>query len=121
MTSCDDGIVMFRFYRPDAAVVKVLGTFNGWAGDSLQMTSDGDGWWSLQVELPDGEYRFRYMADGHWFTDFAANGVENRRNGWNSILVVPERRRAKAELNEKETNKLRLQQNDNEDRLSIAA
>jgi hypothetical protein len=36
-----------------------------------------------------GEYRFRYWADGHWFTDYASHGVELGKHGWNSVLVVP--------------------------------
>ena len=95
MTSCDrDGVVTFRFYRPNVSLVSVLGTFNGWCGDSLPMASAGDGWWSLEAELPAGDYRFRFFADGEWFTDFAANGVENAKFGWNSVLIIPEQQPA---------------------------
>ena len=55
------------------------------------MRPRGDGWWTAAVPLPHGEYRFRYVADGVWYTDFASNGVERTRKGtWNSILVVPQ-------------------------------
>ena len=97
MTSLDrDGCVTFRFYRPGVKEVKVLGTFNGWSGDSLTMSAAGNGWWTVTAELPAGEYRFKYWIDndteaGEWFSDFAANGVEFGRYGWNSILVVPQR------------------------------
>ena len=89
-----DGRVEFRFFRPDAADVKVLGTFNGWDGDSLILESAGDGWWSAIADFEPGEYRFRYWADGHWFTDFASHGVEMGKHAWNSVLIVPERRRS---------------------------
>ena len=85
-----DGRVEFRFYRPNAADVKVLGTFNKWDGDSLVLESEGDGWWSAIANLKVGEHRFRYWVDGHWFTDFASHGVELERHGWNSVLIVPE-------------------------------
>ncbi len=40
---------------------------------------------------PGGEYRFRYVADGVWYTDYASYGVESSKlGGWNSVLFVPE-------------------------------
>jgi 1,4-alpha-glucan branching enzyme len=89
-----DGRVEFRFFRPNAIDVKVLGTFNDWDGDSVALESEGDGWWSAIAELDVGEHRFRYWVDGHWFTDFASHGVEMGRYGWNSVLVVPEMKTA---------------------------
>ena len=85
-----DGRVEFRFYRPDAMDVKVLGTFNEWYGDSIILDPEGDGWWSAIARLEAGDHRFRYWADGNWYTDFAAYGVELTKFGWNSVLFVPE-------------------------------
>ena len=84
-----DGRVEFRFFRPNATDVRVLGSFNDWCGDSLALEHEGDGWWSGSALLNAGEYRFRYWADGHWFTDYASYGVEMGQHGWNSVLVVP--------------------------------
>jgi 1,4-alpha-glucan branching enzyme len=84
-----DGRVEFRFFRPNALDVKVLGNFNGWSGDSILMSPQGDGWWIANVRMDAGEYRFRYWADHQWYTDFAANGVEPFQYGWNSVLIVP--------------------------------
>jgi 1,4-alpha-glucan branching enzyme len=84
-----DGRVEFRFFRPNASDVKVLGSFNQWDGDSLTLEPEGDGWWSANSAIEPGEYRFRYWADGHWFTDYASHGVEWGKHGWNSVLVVP--------------------------------
>jgi 1,4-alpha-glucan branching enzyme len=85
------GQVEFRFFRPGARVVKVAGEFTQWDGEPLLMRPEGDGWWSAVAAIGAGEYRFRYIADGKWYTDFAANGVEATRFGWNSVLVVPDR------------------------------
>ena len=95
MTSIEqDGCVTFRFYRPGVSNVKVLGTFNEWSGDSLRMAASVvngvDGWWTVCAELPAGEYRFRYQADGEWFSDYASHGVEKSKHGWNSVLLIPE-------------------------------
>ena len=83
-----DGSAEFRFFRPAASEVKLAGDFNDWS-PALEMQRDAQGWWTLRLPLEAGEYRFRYVADGEWYTDFASNGVEVSRLGWNSILVVP--------------------------------
>jgi 1,4-alpha-glucan branching enzyme len=89
MTSVqDNGAVEFRFYRPRAGSVHVAGDFNGWQCKGLPMRPAGNGWWTATASIPPGEYRFRYVADGNWYTDYAANGVELSRLGWNSILTV---------------------------------
>jgi hypothetical protein len=49
-----------------------------------------------EATIAPGEYHFRYKVNGaEWFTDFAANGVERNKHGWNSILIVPEQRARK--------------------------
>jgi hypothetical protein len=87
-----DGHIEFRFYRPGATAVSVSGDFNGWSNNALTMEELGDGWWQAVAPLKKGEYRFRYFVDGEWFTDYAANGVEQTRFGWNSVLVVSQSR-----------------------------
>jgi 1,4-alpha-glucan branching enzyme len=105
VTISHDGRVEFRFYRPDASAVHIAGDFDNWSG-SVAMRPAGRGWWIFDAQLPAGEYRFRYVADieggRHWFTDFAAFGVEHaeRRHrsavaagaaaALNSVLIVPE-------------------------------
>jgi 1,4-alpha-glucan branching enzyme len=86
----EDGTVEFRFYRPAVNNVKLAGDFCQWAGNAIAMSELGDGWWRALVKLVAGEYRFRYIADGKWFTDFASNGVEICNQGWNSVLIIPE-------------------------------
>ena len=72
-----DGAVEFEFYRRGVSQVSVVGDFaNNWRGGQLPMTGDGDGWWRLCAMLRAGEYRFRYLADGQWYTDYASNGIE---------------------------------------------
>jgi 1,4-alpha-glucan branching enzyme len=86
-----DGTVEFRFYRPQANAVQLAGDFSAWSANAVSMRNCGDGWWFLALKLNPGEYRFRYVADGQWFTDFAAHGIESCPNGWNSVLLVPTR------------------------------
>jgi hypothetical protein len=69
--------------------VKLAGDFCQWAVNAITMQSVGEGWWLALVNLARGEYRFRYIADGKWFTDFASNGIEVSKQGWNSVLNIP--------------------------------
>jgi 1,4-alpha-glucan branching enzyme len=83
--------INFSFYRPGAHQVFVAGDFNGWNPNDIAMTQQGDGNWKIRLRLPAGEFRFRYCADGEWFTDYAACGVEPGRFGMDSLLIVPEK------------------------------
>jgi 1,4-alpha-glucan branching enzyme len=96
-TVTKQGLVEFSFFRRDASDVRVVGDFGtAAAGESatgeFALTGSPDGWWRATVALDAGDYRFRYVADGVWFTDYASNGIEVSKTGVNSLLVVPERK-----------------------------
>lgn len=91
MVTIQGNHVEFSFYRPGAGRIAVAGDFNGWKTDDLVMSPAGDGNWTVRARIPAGEYRFRYCADGEWFTDYAACGVEPGRFGMDSIVTVPAR------------------------------
>jgi len=91
MVTIEGDWVVFSFYRPGAKEVYVAGEFNGWRAGDVDMYSAGDGNWTAKVRLPAGEFRFRYCADGEWFTDYAASGVEPGRFGMDSLVVMPRR------------------------------
>ena len=85
-----DGTMEFRFFRAGARQVNLVGDFNHWNRSSIDMRPVGDGWWAATLRLKSGDYRFRYLADGQWYTDYASNGIEKGKWGTNSVLVVPE-------------------------------
>ena len=89
MVTIDGKWVDFAFYRPEAKHVCIAGAFNGWRTGEIEMLPAGDGNWKVRVCLPSGEFRFRYCADGEWFTDYAACGLAPGRFGMDSIVVVP--------------------------------
>ncbi len=89
MVTVKEDWVEFSFYRPQATRVHLAGEFNGWRHDELPMVRDEKGYWTAKMRLPSGEFKFRYFADGHWYTDFAAFGVEPGRFGLDSIVRVP--------------------------------
>ncbi len=45
----------FRFYRPDAATVYLVGDFNDWREDQLAMVRRSDGDWVAKIRLPVGK------------------------------------------------------------------
>ena len=88
MVTVTGTVVKFSFHRPQARSVCVVGDFNDWRRDELAMKPDGAGHWRASLRLPPGQYRFRYLADGEWFTDYAAFGVIAGPRGVDSILWV---------------------------------
>lgn len=84
----EDGTILFRFYRPNVRQLTLVGDFNGWNTRSMPMIAAPDGWWEYRLRLRPGTYQFKYHADGQWFTDYAAFGVERGPYGWNSVITV---------------------------------
>lgn len=95
--------VKLTFKHDTHGPVFVVGTFNGWNTDASPMKKGRNGAWQATLRLLDGEHEFRYFAGGHWFTDYAADGVvPNGFGGFNSLLTVPQvakKKPAKAKAN----------------------
>ncbi|MCY2931627.1 MAG: hypothetical protein NTV86_19475 [Planctomycetota bacterium] len=81
--------VTFRFYRPNAHQVQLVGDFNGWGREPLSMTRTRDGYWVAALRLPPGDHQFQYQADGEAYLDFAANGLDFGPLGANSVVTIP--------------------------------
>jgi 1,4-alpha-glucan branching enzyme len=99
MVHVTGGIATFEFFRPQAKSVHIAGDFNGWKENDLPMVRTSAGYWYARLRLAEGSYRFRYCADGQWFADYAAFGIENGPYGPDSVLRVaasPPARRRKA-------------------------
>lgn len=88
MVNVENGTVEFSFFRPHAQAVHLAGDFNEWRTDQLRMRRDASGYWTFRMQLPSGVYKFRYCADGVWFTDYAAFGVEPGQFGMDSVVNV---------------------------------
>ena len=80
--------VEFIFYRPQADRVELIGDFNDWRPGELQMKQQEKGYWKAVLRLPAGTYKFRYRADGQWYADYAAFGLEYGPFGPDAILRV---------------------------------
>ena len=90
MVTLKDDFAEFLFFRPHAKEVHLAGDFNSWRTGELPMQRREDGYWLAKVRLPAGDFKFRYCADGEWFTDFAAFGVEPGDFGLDSVVRVPQ-------------------------------
>jgi 1,4-alpha-glucan branching enzyme len=88
MVTVNNEIVEFSFFRPDVQSVHLVGDFNNWQTGQLCMGRGANGYWSAKMKLPPGTYKFRYVADGVWYTDYAAFGVEPGRFGMDSVVRV---------------------------------
>lgn len=96
MVTLDGEWIEFKFFRPQAREVFLAGEFNHWRQRELPMNRTSGGYWRARLSLPPGEFRFLYCADGEWFPDFAAFGVEPGRFGLDSVLRVPLRQPLRA-------------------------
>jgi len=54
------------------------------------MSRSDDGFWTAVLDLAPGEYAFRYYADGQWFVDYAAFGLQNGPWGMNGVVRITE-------------------------------
>ena len=70
--------------------VSVVGDFNGWDPLAHPLRRRSNGTRSVSVEVPGGEHRFKYLADGGaWFCEPEADAHErNEYDELNSVLRV---------------------------------
>lgn len=81
--------VRFGYFNPDAREVFLAGSFNDWDRRATPMKRDALGDWSVDVELPPGEYRYRLVVDGEWRDDPSAQQTaQNPFGGYDAVLVV---------------------------------
>jgi chromosome partitioning protein len=82
--------VLFTLDAPGAAEVSVTGEFTAWSREGRRLTRDAaDGLWKAVINIPPGEYEYRFVVDGLWIRD--PNNLEYTRNEFgqeNSVLVV---------------------------------
>ena len=81
--------VTFKYYAPEAKVVAVVGTFNGWNDKAHLLKKDEKGNWSAIVSLFPGNYEYRFIVDGRWRDDPSCEIRHlNAYGGYNCVLYV---------------------------------
>jgi len=67
--------VNFRCAAPAARFVCVVGDFNEWNPNSHPLRRREDGWWFIEVMLPHGHHRYRFLVDNEPVLDPASAGI----------------------------------------------
>jgi 1,4-alpha-glucan branching enzyme len=62
----------FTFPAPTAQQVSLAGDFNNWDLKAMPMHKGNDGVWRTSVPLKAGRHEYRFIADGVWQDDPAA-------------------------------------------------
>ena len=80
---------------PDADTVCVAGTFNDWDPAAAKMVRGKNDIWRLRVNLPAGNYEYKYVVNGNWCCDpgctreqACPNCIPNSMGTMNRILIV---------------------------------
>ena len=81
--------VHFALHKPEAKRVLVCGDFNGWSPKATSMKPRDDGHWETTVVLAPGRYQYKFLVDGDWIVDPAAQkNVPNDYGSLNSVVEV---------------------------------
>lgn len=79
----------FKLFAPEAREVFLAGDFCNWQGNDCPMRRLKDGSWKKSLKLDPGRYEYRFVVDGHWWTDPEnPNRQQNAFGQDNSVLVV---------------------------------
>ena len=80
-----------RFYfeaDPGVQDVRLSGSFNGWNEPGYSMQRDGAAWY-LDLFLPKGKYRYKFIVDGKWIQDPENQLFEENEYGeYNSVVWI---------------------------------
>ena len=81
--------VTLTLYAPEAQLVEVAGSFNGWHPQVNPLERAAAGEWTTTLMLRAGRYEYRYVVDGAWTDDPQAMlSSPNPFGGSNAVLVV---------------------------------
>src|SRR5688500_13329155 len=84
-----NGCVCFELTHPTAQSVFVAGSFNDWHAAATAMIALGEGRWRKDLTLPPGRYEYRFVVDGRWMNDPAAQETAPNPFGeLNAVLTV---------------------------------
>ena len=90
--SSRSGYVRVTFELPScvwADRIFLCGEFNDWSKTATPMQQARDGTWRVSIDLAAGtRVQFRYLVDGHWQTDYHADGFATNAFGTDNSVVV---------------------------------
>lgn len=84
--------IQFAFPAPAAQEVSLVGEFNNWDCKATPMHKAADGIWHVGVALTPGRHEYRFVADGVWQDDPAAQQrIANALGTQNCVKTVTAR------------------------------
>merc|ERR1712127_253360 len=79
--------VEFTYKSQD--LVKIAGDFNSWQLQEMEkVSSEGCCSWRLSMDLPLGQYQYRYQVAGAWVLDQEAGTTLGKEGVTNNIIMV---------------------------------
>ena len=89
---------LFSCHAPEAGAVSVAGTFNDWDPTASPLTRRADGTWATTLDLPPGQYEYKFVVDGRWCCEPGCEEpsggcpkcVPNPFGSMNRVVEVPE-------------------------------
>lgn len=88
-TCCTSQCVCLEITWPGAQAVSIAGSFNDWHPSVTPMIRLSDGKWAKELSLAPGRYEYRFVVDGEWVDDPAANElIPNPFGSANAVLEV---------------------------------
>ena len=75
--------VEFKFRSSE--IVKIAGDFNSW--QPQEMEREGEEWRCL-LDLPAGQYAYKYFINGEWVLDETNKSSENEDGARNNVINV---------------------------------
>ena len=84
--------VLFSIDAPDATLVTIAGSFNGWNTYATELTKNDAGVWSIMLPLQPGRrYQYKFLIDGFWIADpDNPDTAPDGHGGVNSIIHIKE-------------------------------
>ena len=91
--ACTTAAVAFKYTPSGAAPTTVFlaGSFNAWnsADAASKLTAQGNGDFTLSINLAPGTYEYKFVVDGNWVRDSAnPRTVDDHTGGLNSVAVT---------------------------------
>ncbi|MCP5487705.1 MAG: ankyrin repeat domain-containing protein [Verrucomicrobia bacterium] len=80
--------VTFTYQNRKARSVALVGEFNGWNTDANLMKLVKVGRWETTVNLPEGDYAYKFHVDGEWLVDPTNEWTKVLERVTNSLIQV---------------------------------
>ncbi len=88
LTGAEPNGIVFALLAPGAQEIQIAGTFTRWGKISL-IDADGDGIWTISIELAPGRHEYAFIVDGRWFgQDPMADDFVRSFGYYNSVRYI---------------------------------